>query len=162
MSFHLFISRISFEYDGAVEPLFDELSLSFPGGFTGVVGANGCGKSTLLKLLTGLLTPDRGTVSASGPAVFCMQEVFEPPDGAADLFTATDGYAFRLCEISSSRRRCSRVGRRFHSVSAKSSRLPRRCSNSRIFCASTNLPIIWTPPAANYCCANSPRFAASA
>lgn len=98
MSFHLFISRISFEYDGAVEPLFDELSLSFPGGFTGVVGANGCGKSTLLKLLTGLLTPDRGTVSASGPAVFCMQEVFEPPDGAADLFTATDGYAFRLCE----------------------------------------------------------------
>ena len=85
MSFHLFISRISFEYDGAVEPLFDELSLSFPGGFTGVVGANGCGKSTLLKLLTGLLTPDRGTVSASGPAVFCMQEVFEPPDGPQDL-----------------------------------------------------------------------------
>ena len=80
MSFHLFISRISFEYDGAVEPLFDELSLSFPGGFTGVVGANGCGKSTLLKLLTGLLTPDRGTVSASGPAVFC-QIVIETQTG---------------------------------------------------------------------------------
>ena len=43
--------------------MFDELSLSFPGGFTGVVGANGCGKSTLLNHIGGIDRPTSGTVA---------------------------------------------------------------------------------------------------
>lgn len=43
------------------------VSFSVPTGTTlGVIGSNGSGKSTLLKCLTGILTPDRGTVSVKG------------------------------------------------------------------------------------------------
>jgi len=96
MSYYLFTSRLSFEYECAIEPLFHDLTLAFPIGFTGIVGANGCGKSTLLKLLTGNLMPDDGTVSSSGHSVFCEQEVFSPPDDAERFFASNSGYAFRL------------------------------------------------------------------
>lgn len=98
MSYHLFTSRLFFEYDSAVEPLFDGLSSTFPVGFTGIAGPNGCGKSTLLKLLTGHLRPGGGSVSFSGQAVLCEQEVFAPPDAAEEFFRSTQGYAFRLRE----------------------------------------------------------------
>ncbi|MBU7600659.1 ATP-binding cassette domain-containing protein [Streptomyces sp. P38-E01] len=47
-------------------PVFEDLSVSFGSGRTGLVGDNGTGKSTLLRLLTGELTPSAGTVRASG------------------------------------------------------------------------------------------------
>ncbi len=43
--------------------LFDDLSFSLPpGGIVGVIGPNGAGKTTLFKLITGVETPDTGTV----------------------------------------------------------------------------------------------------
>jgi len=39
------------------------------GDFFGVVGRNGSGKSTLLKLLAGIYTPDRGSISVNGTLV---------------------------------------------------------------------------------------------
>lgn len=36
------------------------------GEFVCLVGPSGCGKTTLLKIMTGLLTPDAGTISANG------------------------------------------------------------------------------------------------
>jgi len=44
-----------------------DVSFSVATGSTlGVIGSNGSGKSTLLKCLTGILTPDRGSVSVKG------------------------------------------------------------------------------------------------
>ena len=39
------------------------------GSLTGLLGPNGCGKTTLLKLLSGVLRPDRGTVTLEGRAL---------------------------------------------------------------------------------------------
>lgn len=43
--------------------LIDDLSFQLPpGGIVGVIGANGAGKSTLFKMLTGVETPDEGSI----------------------------------------------------------------------------------------------------
>ncbi|PCJ71970.1 MAG: energy-dependent translational throttle protein EttA [Rhodobiaceae bacterium] len=43
--------------------LIDDLSFQLPpGGIVGVIGANGAGKSTLFKMLTGVETPDSGSI----------------------------------------------------------------------------------------------------
>ena len=47
--------------------LFESLDLTVaPGDVVGVVGANGAGKTTLLRAITGLCTPDRGSVRIAG------------------------------------------------------------------------------------------------
>ena len=58
------LSSVSFAWpDGP--SIVSDLSLEIaPGSFTALVGASGCGKSTLLRLFAGLLTPDRGSVTA--------------------------------------------------------------------------------------------------
>jgi len=44
-----------------------EIDFTVPTGTTfGVIGSNGSGKSTLLKCLTGILTPDKGSVKVTG------------------------------------------------------------------------------------------------
>ena len=51
-------------------PVLDNLTLSVPEhSFTAVVGPSGCGKSTLTRLVSGLMTPDRGEVWLSGRRV---------------------------------------------------------------------------------------------
>jgi ABC-type multidrug transport system ATPase subunit len=56
------IDRVSKTFRGKVRAL-DEVSLSFPGGILGLLGANGAGKTTLMRLLTGLIGPDSGKIT---------------------------------------------------------------------------------------------------
>lgn len=47
--------------------ILDEVSFSInEGEFVGIMGKNGVGKSTLLKLLSGIYSPDKGTIRTSG------------------------------------------------------------------------------------------------
>ena len=56
------VSGLSMRYGSKV--LFDDVSTTFIAGRRyGLTGPNGAGKSTFMKLLTGELTPQRGTVS---------------------------------------------------------------------------------------------------
>ncbi|MFC9944253.1 ATP-binding cassette domain-containing protein [Streptomyces pratensis] len=58
--------RVSFRYPGG-EQVFDDLTFEVRlGRSLAVVGLNGAGKSTLVRLLTGVLLPDRGTVTCDG------------------------------------------------------------------------------------------------
>ncbi len=56
------IDRVGKTFRGKVRAL-DEVSLSFPGGILGLLGANGAGKTTLMRLLTGLIGPDSGDIT---------------------------------------------------------------------------------------------------
>lgn len=59
------ISHLSFEYEGGLEPVFADVSLSLDTDWRlGLVGRNGKGKTTLLRLLAGEL-PDGGSISAN-------------------------------------------------------------------------------------------------
>ena len=58
-------SQVNFGYGR--DPLFTGTSLTLaPGHIYGLLGLNGAGKSTLLKLMTGLLFPDSGRITACG------------------------------------------------------------------------------------------------
>ncbi len=51
-------------------PVLDGMDLDVAGGgIVALIGPNGCGKSTLLRVIAGLLTPDRGSVTLDGDAI---------------------------------------------------------------------------------------------
>lgn len=68
------VSSLSFSWPDDT-PVFDGLSVSVPGGRTGLVASNGAGKSTLLKLIAGTLTPSGGSVSVEGVLGYLPQDL---------------------------------------------------------------------------------------
>ncbi|MEV0718793.1 ATP-binding cassette domain-containing protein [Asanoa sp. NPDC050611] len=74
MSPAVLFSDLTFAWpDG--EPVFNGLDLVVGPGRTALVGANGSGKSTLLRLVTGALTPTRGTVRVEGVLGYLPQDL---------------------------------------------------------------------------------------
>jgi macrolide transport system ATP-binding/permease protein len=87
---------VSFTYQSSPIPLFEHLEVSFPRGWTGIVGANGTGKTTLLRLAVMDLAPSAGGVELPGQALYCAQRTDEPPALFDAFLTADDGEACRL------------------------------------------------------------------
>src|SRR5262249_54332716 len=59
--------HVTFQYEGALEPLLNNLSLKLKVGKTiAIVGPSGSGKSTLLNLILRLYVPDEGRVTIDG------------------------------------------------------------------------------------------------
>lgn len=57
------INDLSFQYSGTDQPLFTNVQFHVNRGERiAIIGPNGVGKSTLLKMITGQLTPTRGTI----------------------------------------------------------------------------------------------------
>ena len=89
-------SSVGFAWpDGQV--VFDDLDLTFPDGFTGLIGRNGGGKSTLLRILTGELPPTSGSVLRPALVGYLPQQLTLEVDrpvaellGVADRLAALD------------------------------------------------------------------------
>jgi ATP-binding cassette, subfamily B, bacterial len=61
------MESVTFTYPGEHAPALTDINLTLhKGEVIALVGANGAGKSTLIKLLCGLYTPDRGTITIDG------------------------------------------------------------------------------------------------
>ena len=64
------LTDVSYTYPGSGRPALDGVSVAFPRGqISAVVGPNGSGKTTLVKVLSLLLEPSHGHVSADGDVV---------------------------------------------------------------------------------------------
>jgi ATPase subunit of ABC transporter with duplicated ATPase domains len=78
------VANVSMRYGSKV--LFDDVTTTFsPGRRYGLTGPNGSGKSTFMKLLTGELTPQKGTVSRPAKLGVLKQDQF-----AFDAFRVVD------------------------------------------------------------------------
>lgn len=72
------ITHLTFSYEGAVFPVFEDLNLQLDTNWKlGVVGRNGRGKTTLLGLLEGRLQ-GKGTISCPEPCRCVPQPVLDP------------------------------------------------------------------------------------
>src|SRR3954465_3302700 len=60
----LLLQGVSYHYPHSQKVALDDVSYTFRTGTTAIVGPNGAGKSTLVKLVTGLLAPTAGAISA--------------------------------------------------------------------------------------------------
>ena len=96
MCMFLTLKNILFSYDTSAKPLFEDISVSFSIGWTGVVGENGCGKSTFLQLAARILKPCSGNLSSSSSAIYCSQRTDFPPSELADFLRALDNHACKL------------------------------------------------------------------
>ena len=87
---------VTFIYPSAATPVFEDLDLRLPRGWTGVIGPNGAGKTTLLRLALGELTPNAGRVLAPRMLTYCAQQVDMPPAGLLAFLDAPDHRARSL------------------------------------------------------------------
>lgn len=84
----LTLTNISYIYPSEPDPLFENVSASFPRGWTAVLGDNGIGKTTLMSIATGALAPTRGVVTPSPRnliCAYCRQETDLEPDNLYDF-----------------------------------------------------------------------------
>ena len=85
LAMQLNLTHISYTYPGTASPAIEDVSATFPSGWTGIIGDNGCGKSTLARIAARAITPDSGTVSPSLFASYCQQDSTQEPDDLFDL-----------------------------------------------------------------------------
>ncbi|MEM9623603.1 MAG: ATP-binding cassette domain-containing protein [Pseudomonadota bacterium] len=116
---------VAFSHSPSAEPLCAELSVHFPPGFTGILGANGAGKTTLLRVLAGELAPLHGSITRPEQTTvfYCEQRTDFPPltlpdfldDWSADAikirsrFAVTEDFAARWDSLSQGERKRAQI-----------------------------------------------------
>ena len=102
-SINLRFINVYFSYDSSSSPVINNLTVNFPTGWTGIIGANGSGKSTLAKLVSGSLIPDKGTIlfpnSKTAAIIYCEQTTENIPDGAEFFLGSGDNDTGKLISL---------------------------------------------------------------
>jgi len=88
--------QVAFAYETSPAPLFENLDLHLPLGWTGIAGANGAGKTTLLRLAIGELAPRQGRIQVPASALYCAQRTDEAPPLLESFLTAAESAACLL------------------------------------------------------------------
>lgn len=88
--------HVSFAYPGNASPIFEDVTVHFAEGWTGIVGANGAGKTTFLQLAMGQIEAQTGTIKRKGSMVFCPQRTDDMPENLPRFVSATDAEAWVL------------------------------------------------------------------
>lgn len=91
LAMQLNLNHISYTYPGTVSAAIDDVSVTFPSGWTGIIGDNGCGKSTLARIAAHSIAPDSGTVGPKLFSAYCQQDSTQEPDNLLDLDAVTRG-----------------------------------------------------------------------
>lgn len=61
------VQNLAYQYDQLAKPVFSDVSIEVAAGESvALIGASGIGKTTLLKVMSGLLTPERGEIFIGG------------------------------------------------------------------------------------------------
>ena len=82
--------NISFEISGGFY-IFQDISISFDGEKSGLVGKNGTGKTTLLRILVGEIQPSEGKVYKTGKIAYLPQDYnIDINQPISDVFSATN------------------------------------------------------------------------
>ena len=79
------LSHVGYAYPGAPNPILNDITITFPCGWSGLLGDNGCGKTTLAKVVCGEIEPDSGSVTRGLFGVLCKQGTDSPPEGLLDF-----------------------------------------------------------------------------
>ena len=85
MSMQLVLSGVRYAYPAAREAVLNNVTITFPVGWTALLGDNGCGKTTLAKIACGLIAPDAGSVTRGLACAYVAQDADEPPEGLTDF-----------------------------------------------------------------------------
>lgn len=81
----LMLSGVRYAYPSAREAVLDNVTITFPVGWTALLGDNGCGKTSLARMACGLLVPDAGSVTRGLVCAYVAQDADEPPEGLTDF-----------------------------------------------------------------------------
>ncbi len=93
------VHNLEFSYPQQLSPLFTDVSLTIPDGWTGIVGANGSGKTTLVRLVLGEIAPIRGDIRAPESCYHCTQTAEAVPPELPELASVPDAEAYRIMEL---------------------------------------------------------------
>lgn len=85
MSMQLMLSGVTYAYPSASEPIINNVTITFPRGWTALLGDNGCGKTTLARITCGQIAPDAGSVTQGPLCAYVPQDADEPPAGLTDF-----------------------------------------------------------------------------
>ena len=98
----LTLTGVTYAYPSVPDPILDSATITFPTGWTGLLGDNGCGKSTLAKIACGMLAPDAGQVTHG---LFAVCTYDREARRLREVFRIEDDMPWRFDELSHGERK---------------------------------------------------------